>query len=366
MPSRQAYSLFLDLNEFTLPLFPEAIGKEKSAFNDAVTRRLRAAFAHLNGILKSTIVSDARLEIVWQEDPAGTSTSKKIAEILTGGNYADGILLLELFLSGEPEEPVLLFNLGMAYSDRDNLDRAIALLKKLVAIQPGHVNGRVALGVALLRNGQDAEGLRELETALQQEPRNLWAHRNLAAGLVRLGRHSEAEEHFRLATEIDPNDQGSWLGYGQALEESGKPQEADHAYHKIIALDEYSALAELAKKALSKLAQKNFQSKTPGTPRMDAVMYCLTALEKFAKLSPDQVKAIGFEIALLGTRGLDVNSSEAKYTLKNMAGTFSGVQLVCYEYVSFQQFAPAQDIGFDLSAEYQAAWKLFEAKGQSK
>ena len=76
MPSRHAYSLFLDLNEFTLPLFPEAIGKEKSAFNDAITHRLRAAFAHLNGVLKSTIVSDTRLELVWQADPAGISTGE--------------------------------------------------------------------------------------------------------------------------------------------------------------------------------------------------------------------------------------------------------------------------------------------------
>jgi len=46
-----------------------------------------------------------------------------------------------------------------------------------------------------------------------------------------------------------------------------------------------------------------------------------------------------------------------------MEGTFSGLQLVCYEYAAFKQFAPEQNIGFDLSAEYQTALKLF-AKGR--
>jgi hypothetical protein len=43
--------------------------------------------------------------------------------------------------------------------------------------------------------------------------------------------------------------------------------------------------------------------------RMDAVMHCLSALEKYSGMSADEVQKIGFEIALLGTRGLDINDS---------------------------------------------------------
>jgi len=80
----------------------------------------------------------------------------------------------------------------------------------------------------------------------------------------------------------------------------------------------------------------------------------------------DQVQKIGFEIAILGTRGLDINDSTPKYTLQSMPGKFSGLHLLCFEYVAFQQIAPGKDIGFDLSAEYQTARSLFEKKASGE
>jgi hypothetical protein len=50
-----------------------------------------------------------------------------------------------------------------------------------------------------------------------------------------------------------------------------------------------------------------------GTPRMDAVMYCLDALEKFDGLTPEQVQAVTLEIAMLGRQGLDTNDPTPKY-----------------------------------------------------
>jgi tetratricopeptide (TPR) repeat protein len=46
--------------------------------------------------------------------------------------------------------------------------------------------------------------------------------RNLGAGSMQEKRYAEAVEHLRRATEIEPEDQGSWFGYGQALEASGR------------------------------------------------------------------------------------------------------------------------------------------------
>ena len=114
------------------------------------------------------------------------------------------------------------------------------------------------------------------------------------------------------------------------------------------------------------MASKTFRSALPGMERLDAVHYCLSALEKFAKMSSDEVKKIGFEIAILGTRGLDINNSTIKYTLRNLPGKFSGLHLLCFEYVAFKQFAPDKDIGFDLSAEYHTALSLFDKKSNEE
>jgi tetratricopeptide (TPR) repeat protein len=362
MVIKRVYDLALELNEKTLPFFPEALGKEGSAFHDAIVERIRSAFRPLGGVIQSLIVSEQLIKIAWHDGRKEKGYLSEIANSLTKGNYADGILLLEFFLSDEPENPDLLYNLGMAYSDQNNLERAIELLAKLVTNAPDHINGHVALGVALLRAGKVNEGISELETAVRQAPENLWAHRNLGAGLMRLNHYSEAADHLRRATEIDPDDQPSLFGYGQALDALEKVEEADVAYVKTIEIDEFSDIAERARQARSKLADKSFRSILPGVERMDAVMYCLSALEKYAGMPADQVQKIGFEIAILGTRGLDINDSTQKYTLQSLPGKFSGLHLLCFQYVAFKQIAPGQDIGFDLSAEYRTALSLFEKK----
>lgn len=362
MGSKQPYNLSLELNPSTLSLFPDAIGKKDASLREAISKRVRNAFTNLNGVVQSLTVSNAHVKVVWQPESHRSPYLDKIAKILSKGNYADGILLLELFLSNEPDNPDLLYNLGMAYSDQNQLKQAIALLSKLIEIEPEHVYGRVALGVAFLRNHEDDDAIRELQIAIEKEPQNLWAHRNLGAALIRQERYSEALEHLRLATEIDPNDQAAWFGYGQALMKAEKLDEADQAFLKTIDIDEFSNIAELARKERSKLAQDTFHSRTPGIERMDAVMYCLGALQKFTDMTPDEVQKIGFEIAMLGTRGLDVNDPTPKYTLHTLPGNFSGLHLVSIEYVAFKQIMPTQDIGFDLSREYKMALSLFEEK----
>jgi len=229
-----------------------------------------------------------------------------------------------------------------------------------MSVKPDHINGRVALGIAFVRDNKTEEGIRELQTAAQKEPENLWAHRNLGGGLMRLKRFSEAAEHLRIATELSPQDQQVWYGYAQSLEALDNIEAADKAYIHAIEIDGFSKIADLARNARSNIAGGTFRRNAPGALRMDAVMYCVGALEMFESMSADEVQRIGFEIAMLGTRGIDVNNPEKRYALKNLPGEFSGLHLLSIQYVAFKRIAPTQDIGFDLSVEYQAALKLFK------
>jgi hypothetical protein len=69
---------------------------------------------------------------------------------------------------------------------------------------------------------------------------------------------------------------------------------------------------------------------------------------------------IAFEIAMLGSRGLDVSDSAERYTLQSISGNFSGLHLLCFQYVGFQIIDPKVDLGFDLLAEYQTALSVHE------
>lgn len=92
---------------------------------------------------------------------------------------------------------------------------------------------------------------------------------------------------------------------------------------------------------------------------MDAVMYLVSALEKFQGKSTEELQKIGFEIAMLGTKGININDPDSSYAIDTLPGEYSGLSLVCHQYVAFQRFAPEMDIGIDLSKEYEAAEELF-------
>jgi tetratricopeptide (TPR) repeat protein len=250
MGSERIYNMTLELNERTRRFFPETAGKAGRAFQAAAAERIRSVFLALGGAILALSVSKRGIKLAWQAGDGQAEVLRKIEAMLSGENCADGRLLLELFLSDEPKNPELLYALGTAYCDENDLERALELLARLVEAAPEHVNGRVAKGAVLLRAGKIAEGVSELERAVRQDPENLWAHRTLGAGLMLLNRYSEAAANLRLAREIDPEDQQAWLDYAKALDGMEAREQAESAYLKTIEIDEFSQAAEEARQRL--------------------------------------------------------------------------------------------------------------------
>ena len=56
----------------------------------------------------------------------------------------------------------------------------------------------------------------------------------------------------------------------------------------------------MAGKAQRRIAQKSFRGTSGANIRMDAVMYWLGAIERFAKMDRQEVQKITFEIGMLG------------------------------------------------------------------
>lgn len=217
-----------------------------------------------------------------------------------------------------------------------------------------------------MRAGNAREAENVLQQAIQMEPDNPWAHRNLGAVLLNQEKWGEAVYLFRRATELNPRDEMAWYGLGQAYENAGELAEADKAYLAALEINEFGNLAETIRDARSRLAHKTFRAaQTSVGVRMDAVMYCLGALETFENLSNEEIQRIGFEIAMLGTQGLDVNEATPQYTLRSLPGNYSGLHLLSLQYVAFKLLFPGQDIGFNLEQEYQAAQRMFKS-GQAE
>jgi Flp pilus assembly protein TadD len=73
-------------------------------------------------------------------------------------------------LRDDPENPVLLSNLGMIYIMKKDYGKALTLLQKAVVLDPRIPQAHNSLGIVLLELGRVAEARSEFETALKLKP----------------------------------------------------------------------------------------------------------------------------------------------------------------------------------------------------
>jgi tetratricopeptide (TPR) repeat protein len=356
----QFFEFSIAVSDFDTSRLPQAARRPGTdEFAREVTKLIESDYAPFEGQV-SIRVDPRIIHVRWKSGPSGMDPLSIAIAQLQKGNYPDGVNLLQTLRRHQPQHPAILFNLGMAQSDVGNLEDAVNLLEQLVRVR-GEPNDFVALGVAHARRGNAKLAKAALSHAVEKDGANGYAHRNLGAVLLRENEVDSALLHLRQATDLLPNDPQAWFGLGQAAEASQDLALADEAYKRVLELKAPDELAELARDGRRRIAGESFRTASGGMPRPDALMYCLGALQKFAKMPESEVQRIVFEIVMLGRGGLDVNDPTQKYTLKTLPGKFSGLHLVSIMYVGMKQIAPQHDPGFDLSAEYAAAKSMFDA-----
>jgi len=280
-----------------------------------------------------------------------------ILESLRKGDYERARRALEELDREYPDNFTILYNLGMCYSDMGLLDQAISTLRRAVELAPTSANALVALAVAHARQGSVGEAEKLLRRALDLEPDNPYALRNLGAIRAEQGDYAGAYELLKKAARLLPDDPQTLYGLAATLIKLGRDDEADAYLKQLLQVKAPESLRELAKSLRREIAERTF--KRQGL-RMDAVLYCLDALKAFATMPRKKIERITYEIALLGRGGLDIHNPSRTYQINSLEGERTGLELLCWMYVGFKELDPTIDIGFDLSAEYAAARKLFE------
>ena len=97
-----------------------------------------------------------------------------------------------------------------------------------------------------------------------------------------------------------------------------------------------------------------------------AVWFLLDALQRYARLSNEDVRKIAFEVAMIGREGLDYSSPEKKYRVRALPGEeFSGLQMMCLMHAGFKRLAPGEDTGMALNEPFLTALELFN-RGDEK
>lgn len=289
--------------------------------------------------------------------PAGGMDPKAYVLGLLQNRFLEDALPILEALDGMIDDADIAFNHGVCLSELGRIEESVEPLERAIGIDPKYVNAYVGLGFSYTKLGRDEDALAALRQAIALDPENSFAKRNYAAVLGRMGKMQEALPFFRQAASLAPNDPGAMLGLAQCLDDLGgdHSKEANKIYEQITKRFPNHPVAEIARTALNKFANKDLHATVDGKIRMDAVFYMQGAMEHFAAMPKERIGKITMEIANLGRGGLKINEPEARYHLENMEGDFSGLHLLCLMHVGFRMFDPEADAGTGLDREYEAA-----------
>lgn len=98
----------------------------------------------------------------------------------------------------------------------------------------------VEMGIAYMRNGQDAVALQKLRRAIEVDEQNPEAHNVIAILYERLGETELAERHYDRAAKLDPRDPYIRNARGSFFCKRDRYDEADHEFQLALANPLYS------------------------------------------------------------------------------------------------------------------------------
>jgi tetratricopeptide (TPR) repeat protein len=116
--------------------------------------------------------------------------------------------------------------LGRLYADKDQVAEAQVQYQRALELQPYNQEAQNGLGLALVRQGRAAEGVRHLEEALRLTPEDAQVHNNLGEAMIQLGRVAEAVGYYQRALRLKPDFANAHHNLAVVLFRQGRMPEA--------------------------------------------------------------------------------------------------------------------------------------------
>ncbi len=104
-----------------------------------------------------------------------------------------------------PNEPEVLYGLGLVCSQTERMDEAVYRFEQVLAAKPEHAGALMGLGEALEASGRQEVACAVIERLIAADPRHAAAHCTLGRILKQLGRFDESREAFARAVALDPD-----------------------------------------------------------------------------------------------------------------------------------------------------------------
>jgi tetratricopeptide (TPR) repeat protein len=144
------------------------------------------------------------------------------------------------------------FALALQYeSDPDSHLHAIDAYKRVLAINPNHIEALINLGMLSYEQGDLESASACFLRAVTGDPDNAVAHFNLGSVLDELGHLEAARRHLRIAVRIDPNYPDAHYNLAFVCDKLGSAFEARQHWQHYIRLDPSSPWCDYARQRLA-------------------------------------------------------------------------------------------------------------------
>ena len=186
----------------------------------------------------------ALLQNVFSRDPDNIEGRVVQAQALIGkGDIRQGTELLERADKSFENNPLIKYQLALAYLQGKNNTQAINELEQAIAIAPKYVDAIVLLAQLRLRTGDPQSAIAPLESALRLKPDVMQVRTLLADAYQTVGRSDDAAALIREQIKKTPQDSQSYLILGVILKKQQKNDEARKAFEKALELNPQNVFA---------------------------------------------------------------------------------------------------------------------------
>ncbi len=164
-------------------------------------------------------------------------TAYSVRTWIRNRDWKDNFTLFSSAYETNPNGARVNYNLGLEYSERGDLERALFHYEKAVSIIPWNPLYHLNLGEAYAREGETEKAIDEFKRVVRLEPERAGGYINLAVAYVSRGLADQAISSLLIAREIDPDDWRIYFNLGDAYLVRREIGAAADAYEKSLELN---------------------------------------------------------------------------------------------------------------------------------
>lgn len=148
------------------------------------------------------------------------------------------IEIMQQALSAHPENSLAYVMIARAYMLKNQNPQALTTIKEALRLDPGNAYAHLLCGIALARTRRVKEAQQEYLLSLEIDPARAQSHNEYAGFLLSKKRdRTRAREHSQKAVALDPANAGYHATLGAVLAANRKFTEAEQAYREALRLD---------------------------------------------------------------------------------------------------------------------------------